>query len=112
MRFSLTISTTERRGVTGNPLHAAVTRLESEALEYHTIGPVIEVSGEWDRVMRVFHETYRMLSEDSAAVVFSMTAQDGETAVSSEPPDARSEEIADRDSFPASDPPGTRPGPA
>ncbi|MFW5880567.1 MAG: hypothetical protein ACOCU9_02935, partial [Spirochaetota bacterium] len=109
MRFTLTISATGSSSASRNPRSLAAETLEEHELSYRTIGPVIEVDGSWETVMESLHEAYALVRRDYPSVIFSMTAHDVRSAPAGA---AESMEVADVDSFPASDPPGTSPGPS
>lgn len=115
MRFTIRISPGESRSSRGQPHEIVAERLTEAGLTCRTIGRTVDVTGDWTTVMRILGNASRSLGVDVASIVLSIGGEGEDASIGGEgeagSPDSRSEQTADEDSFPASDPPGMRPGP-
>ncbi|MFW5745077.1 MAG: hypothetical protein ACOC2D_17530 [Spirochaetota bacterium] len=111
MRFTIRISPGESRSSRGQPHEIVAERLTEAGLTCRTIGRTVDVTGDWTTVMRILGNASRSLGVDVASIVLSIGGEGEDASPEAGSPDSRSEQTADEDSFPASDPPGLRPGP-
>ncbi len=104
MRFYVEARSKEGGDANASPLAAITEQLEHDKIEYRPVGSTLELRAEWGAAMAALKRSFEAIDHKFAHASLVVTIESENTAP------ARRADEADRESFPASDPPGTNPG--
>ncbi|MFP4378287.1 MAG: hypothetical protein ACLFP4_14675 [Spirochaetales bacterium] len=104
MRFYVDVRSKQAVDAKASPLAAIAEQLESDNMEYRPVGSTLELRAEWDKAMTALKRSFETVEHQFPEVSVVVT-------IESDLADAnRHADQAERESFPASDPPGANPG--